>query len=431
MIAQLVLLAFASAPDASPRLLTLDEALATARAKQPQVRQSQAAVEAALARQDQARAPLLPQLGGNASYSRATANFTARPGSLPGQVSSSSGGSWDTFSYYNFGLSASQLLYDFGQARNRWRSAQAGTLAQQDNGRATLNLVLFGVRTAFFQARAAKGFVAVAADTLANQERHLKQIETFVEVGTKPEIDLAQARTDRANAQVQRITAENDYAAARALLNQAMGVEGPTDFDVADEAMGSLDGEDGATDTLLTEALDARPELAALESEVRAQQLTVRALRGAFGPSAYASTGFTDAGEHFSNLAWNWNVAVSVSVPIFQGGQTKAQVREAEANLAAIRAQSDALRQQVRLEVEQARLAVRAAKATLDASAEALVNARERLKLAEGRYETGVGNVIELGDAQVALTGAAQQKVQAEYKLAQARAGLVKALARP
>jgi Outer membrane efflux protein len=94
------------------------------------------------------------------------------------------------------------------------------------------------------------------------------------------------------------------------------------------------------------------------------------------------------------------------------------------------RAGLDLQRLQVRLEVEQARLAVRGAKSVLAASGDALVNAREALQLAEGRYQTGFGSIIELSDAQVALTAAAQQKVQAEYSLSQARAQLIKALGR-
>ena len=118
-------------------------------------------------------------------------------------------------------------------------------------------------------------------------------------------------------------------------------------------------------------------------------------------------------------------------MPLFQGWLTKAQVREAEWNLQGLQAQVDELRLQVRLDVEQSRLGVKAAKAALEASQEVLVNAKERLRLAEGRYETGVGSIIELGDAQVALTSAAQQTVQAEFRLASARAQLQRAIGRP
>ena len=73
---------------------------------------------------------------------------------------------------------------------------------------------------------------------------------------------------------------------------------------------------------------------------------------------------------------------------------------------------------------------VRAAKESIGATQEALVNARERLRLAEQRYEVGVGSAIELGDAQLALAQAAAQAVQADDRLATARAQLLRALGR-
>ena len=80
--------------------------------------------------------------------------------------------------------------------------------------------------------------------------------------------------------------------------------------------------------------------------------------------------------------------------------------------------------------MEQARLAVRAAKASLVAANEAETNAKEQLRLAEGRYAAGVGSIIELGDAQVAATTAQAQKVQADYNVSTARAQLLNALGR-
>ena len=82
------------------------------------------------------------------------------------------------------------------------------------------------------------------------------------------------------------------------------------------------------------------------------------------------------------------------------------------------------------MDVNAALLAVRAAKASQSATSEALENARLQLKLAEQRYQVGVGSSIELTDAQVALTQAAAQAVQATDNLSTARAQLVRALGR-
>ena len=86
------------------------------------------------------------------------------------------------------------------------------------------------------------------------------------------------------------------------------------------------------------------------------------------------------------------------------------------------------MKQQVLLAVEQARIAVLGAKRALGTADVLVQNARERLNLAEGRYQTGTGSIIELGDAQLALMSAQQQRVQAEYTLSTARAALLSAI---
>jgi len=193
-----------------------------------------------------------------------------------------------------------------------------------------------------------------------------------VRAGTRPFIELSQARADFANAEVQVVNADNAYQRSKLLLNQAMGVEGAIDYDVPSEALPPRPGEDGALEPLLQIALEARPEVASATEQVKAQQLLIRSARGAYAPSV----------------------------------------------------------QQVRVDVDQALLAIRAAKAAVSSSRNALTAARQRLSLAEGRYRNCSGSVIELGDAQIAAANAAAQVVQTDFQLSTARAQFVFALAR-
>jgi outer membrane protein len=123
-------------------------------------------------------------------------------------------------------------------------------------------------------------------------------------------------------------------------------------------------------------------------------------------------------------------VGVNLTWPLFQGGLTAGQSREAKANIEAAAAQLAQERLSIGVEVEQARLGIEAAKVVILAANDAETNARERFRLAEGRYESGVGSIIELDDAQLALLSAGAQKVQAAYDLAVARAELLSALGR-
>src|SRR5438067_6929188 len=240
---------------ATARILTLDEAVQTARANQPQLREAHASTDAARALADEARAPLLPQIAATAGYERGTANFIPQPGSSATSVATAGSTSARTYNFFSSGITVYQLLYDFGQTSQRWRSQQASAQATAELELSTAQQLDLTVRATFFGARANKALVAVAEETVADLQRHLERTQAFVKAGTRPDIDLFQARSDLATAQVQPINARNNYSQSRAQLNQAMGVEGPIDYDVADQSLGPTPGEDAPTDQLLVEAL--------------------------------------------------------------------------------------------------------------------------------------------------------------------------------
>jgi outer membrane protein len=406
------------------------------------VRVAEANVAASVGRTEQARAPLLPQVKADLLYERTTGNREQKP-----DRSFTVSNSFDTFNWFDGEISATQLLFDFGRSWNQWRAAEARGRSAADLERAVRLQALLDVRAAFFQARAGKALVGVARETLANQDRHLAQINGFVQAGTRPQIDLAQARADQANARVNLIRAEDAYAVSRAELNRAMGTVGSTDYDVADDNFPPVPGETGPLAPLLDEAIASRPELAALEAQIKAQELTLRAARGGYGPTLSAVAGASDAGIQFKQtflldpnnfgqvipyggMAWNVWIGARLTWGVFQGLQTRGEVHEAAAQLDAVRATRDGALHQAWVAVERASLGVRAAKEALVAADEALTAANERLRLAEGRYAAGAGSIIELSDAQLSATSTAAQRIAADYALAAARADLALALGR-
>jgi outer membrane protein len=411
--------------------LSLADAERAAVSEQPQVILARTQTAAADARAREARAPLLPQLTGTGQYLRETGNFAPRPGAIPSTSTATPASSLSTtYDFWTFGLTANQLIYDFGQTWGRYKAAQATTEAQRAAEQALKLQILFNVRKAYYNACAQKGLVDVAKETLDDQQRHLVQIQGFVRAGTNPEIDLAQGKTVVANAQVALINAQNNYAAAKAQLNQAAGLFTGTSYEVGIEEAAPVVDEDAPLDTLAKRAVAARPELAEIEKQREAQEKTLSAIKGAYGPSLSATAGGSYVGVALDGLVPNWDVGLILSWPIFQGGLTRAQVDEAAANLEGVDAQKNVELLQIRLDVEQARLAVRAAKSSIGAANDALTNGREQLRLAEARYSTGVGSIIELNDAQVAYANAEAQLVLARYGLATARVQLLAALGR-
>jgi len=420
------------APDtvAKAPVVTLAEALRAARAHQPALDLARGNATTSRGLADQARGALLPQLSGTVSYKRGTSNFVPQPGGMTMGTVPALTSSLATFPQWFAGLSASQLVYDFGETINRWKAARAAADAADESTHTTEAQVAYSARSAFFTARAAKDLVGVARDTLANQEKHLAQVTGFVEVGTHPEIDLTQAKADRATAQLQLINAENNYAVAKAMLNMAMGVERSVDYDLSDEEQPPVEGEDAQVEALIDFAKQSRPEMANLRLNLRSQELGLRSAHDMYWPNLGLAGSANDSGPYLDRTNWNFSGLVTLSVPLLQGGAIDAQIHQAQGQVVQAKAQLETERQQVRLDVEQARLGIRAAKGAIAAAEDALANTRDRLRLAEGRYATGVGSIIELGDAQVALTTTAAQKVSAQYQLYTARAQLLKALGR-
>jgi outer membrane protein len=434
---------------AAPRIMNLQPLERFAVTRQPQMLVAQAQIGIAEGNVEQARSPFFPQIAAVAEYAygnsiRPYSVTTSTPtsGTATGTTTTpsmattttSTGGTSLSFSsalgFWDFGLSGTQLIYDFGQTAGRYRSAKETLESQRLAERTTLLQVLLAVRRAYFTARANKELVDVQRETLRDQESHLTQVQGMVQVGTQPEIALVTQKAAVANARVQLITAQNNYETAKAQLNQAAGITGGTDYDVGNELVPPIDDEAQPLETLVNKAMQARPELATLDRQRSAQEASVSAAKGGFGPTLSATGSVAEEGLALDGLQPAWSVGGLISWPIFQGGLTHGLVRSAEATLSSIEAQRTLEELQVRLDVDSAQLAVRAGKATIGASEDAVANAREQLRLAEQRYATGVGNIIELDDAQVAYTAAAAQLVEARYALATARAQLLAALGR-
>lgn len=427
----------------SGRELRLADALAMARARQPQVKKARAEVSAAAGRTTSATAPLLPQLALSASYQHGYGSFRgagfgtgANTGATGGNNAAQSGvfgaGARSSFDFVSAGVSATQLIWDFGRTWNQRKAAVTLEEAAKDGERASLRQVTLAAKQAFFVAWGQRALVGVARDTLRNLEAHRAQVEGFVRAGTRPEVDLAQAKTDVANGRAQLISAENQYGLVKIQLFAALGMTATVDtLEVAEDEEPALPLESASTGELYASAVDQRPELVALERQREGQSLTARSLRGGYWPSLSATGSASITGTGLDALGPNWNVGASVMWPLFQGGITRGQVAEASALQLAAQADLDAQKLAVRTEVEQARLSVQSAKAMLEANAEALDNSRERLRLAQGRYDSGVGSFLELSDAEVSVAQARAQWVQGRVSLSTARAQLAAAIGVP
>jgi outer membrane protein TolC len=347
---------------------------------------------------------------------------TPTPGGKPVTVSTGP----STFNFYKTQVSFSQILFDFGQTFNQIRSAQASEQSLQADLTNQQDTVVLNVKQSYFSVLAARQLLGVADDTMRQDQKHLEQAQGRYHVGLAPKFDVTNAEVQVANAELNQLTARNNVAVAWETLRNAMGVNGPLDFDIADVGQRPVSITE---DQALTIAYANRPDLQSIQAQELANAEQITALQKTNLPTVTGNGAYQWSGSDFP-LQSGWMIGATVNLTIFNGLLTTSQVGEQKANLSNLKFNEDLLRQSIALQVRQAVLNLQQAAASIRVSEKALQLARENLDLAEGRYNAGVGNIIELTDAQASLTTAQANYVQALYTYNTQLAALENAMAK-
>jgi outer membrane protein TolC len=402
-------------PELAGKTISFEEAVTIALQAQPQIQARLYDYAAARFRVDQAFAPLLPQLTGTLSsqWSSSTVlSTTASGATVPVSVSRSFE---DTFLGQ---VSLSQLLFDFGKTAASVDAARKLAEVSRYDIELQRQLVTLAVKEAYINTLFAQRLIRVQRQALERADLNLKSVRGFYEVGTRPKSDVVRAEVDVANARVDTIRADNLERLARVALNTAIGVAATTKFDLVDNLV-YIKVTDSAED-LVSEALKRRPEYQQGKLRIEtAESLLKRSFRDFFpdivGTGSYGGVR-TDLNE-------SWTAGISLNWSIFDGGNRLARYREAKAILDASQQRLKATELDISREVEQTRSTVVESDERILAAQAAVASAQENFRLVQGRFDAGVGTILDLTDAQLALTQAQNTEDQAlaDFRIALAR----------
>lgn len=401
--------------------LNVDRVVSIAIERQPQLAAAQSTVRASESKIGQAVAAYLPQVNASGTYTK----IKNPPGSLSTSGSSGTISGVRTYEQYSGNISASQLLYDFGKTPNQiWIQKYGAEAARGDLGGVRSNVIL-AARQAYYGLLAAQRSRDVAKEVTGQFEQHLQQAKAFFEVGTKPKFDVIKAESDLSTAKLSLIKAENALKIAKVTLNNAMGVPDAPDYTIED----SLDvvKKEMTLPAAVETAYKNRPELLASQARVKAADEQVSYAYKGFFPSISATGSYIRSGQDFFPPE-GWNAGVAITWGLFNGFQTVHQVREAKANLDTARSNYELLKQNVLLEVQQAYLQLLQAKESIPTAELGVKQATENLEIATGRYNAGVGNPIEVTDAQITYSNAKNAFTQALYDYQVAAASLERSI---
>jgi outer membrane protein TolC len=439
-----------------PQRVTLQQAIAIAYAKSPLLAAARATVNVQRANTDLARTGYAPnvsagagvtesrtQAGGSAVSSSATTGSTSSGAGGSGSGGTTSGGTTTTTQSFasstspnrlsnSLSLSIRQLIYDGGRVAEQIRSAKATTDGSVATYQRQLQTVAFNVATAYYNQLAASRTTSVSLASV-NLDLVQEQLVTAqIRAGVAAQADLATAQLQTAQARLAVVRSQATELTSEASIANAVGLDAnitilPID-DAADPATVLQNSLPIAPyDTTLQRAIALRPDLASFQLAVLSARDTLKANRALRAPtlsgSGSASLASSDSsGGSFRNAS---SIGLSLSYPIFDQGNTNAEIALAQANLDL--AQANLVNQQlaISLSVKQALVGLVSARAGVDQANAEYRTARVVLQSTQAQYRAGVTTLVQLLNSQVSFIQSLTDQVTSIYTLRQAEQTLL------
>jgi outer membrane protein TolC len=363
---------------------------------------------------NQALAPLLPQVSGQVSSSWSQNAVLSGSGGSTFATQQSRRGE-DTLVAQ---VLLSQLLFDFGKNLAETEARRKLAEVAVEDVELQRQLISLTVKEAYTNTLFSQRLIRVQEQAQERAELNLRSAKGFFEVGTRPKSDVARAEVDVANAKLDLIRARNALRSAIVALNTAMAINVDTRTQIVDNLIYqpvTLDRQQ-----LRADSLRQRPEYRSAKLRAAAAEARERRAFRDFFPDV---SGTGSYGGTQKELNESWSLGLSLNWSIFDGGNRIARYQEAKANLEGAKANVQSTELDIVQNVEQAEIFVEETQERILAAQTLVASAQENFRLAQGRFDAGVGTILELTDAQLALTQAQNTESQAlaDYRISLAR----------
>lgn len=416
---------------AAPTTLTMDEAVDIALKNNKEVTSARFGIEKAQARVSEALGSALPTLNLSAVYQR---NVQVPVFFIPNFQDPSAGLQAVRVglkNQYNVGLQASQILFNSAVFTGIGAS-RIYEHAAMEQANATIAKVVTDTRKAFYATLLARDFAGISRASLKNGEENLANIQLLFKEGLVAEFDAIRAEVGVENIRPLVSQAEAAYKNAVSALQTQMGVG----LDETYEPIGSFDStlpDVPDEEVAMVRAMKENFDLRALELQVQVAGEFVTVSRSEYYPTLALYGNWTTQGQSdtFSNVlsATQSGVGLNLSMNLFNGLRSDARVQQAKADEQMLRTTMQQARDGIRLQVRAILNNLVSARQRINAQQRTVEQAQRGYDIAQIRYREGTGNLLEIGDADLALARARTNKVQALHDFYSAKADLDRVLA--
>jgi outer membrane protein len=386
--------------------LTLAEAEQTALRNNPRIGAAESQAQAAAQIRAQVRSALFPVVSGSVTGAGAPSDTRIAAGGINNPA---------IYSRFASGLTASQMITDFGRTSDLAESARLRANAEFETHKATRADILLGVNRAYIAGLRADAVIRTAEFTIAARQAIVDHAKALAESKLKSDLDVRFAQVSLSEAQLVLEMARNDRRAADVELSAALGYGVPQAFELVDQPAAELPSTDAQR--LIGEALVRRPELAGRRFELEAALKSAQAERKLRLPAVSAIASFGAIPVHTDKLVNGHYAALglNVSLPFLNGGLYQARRAEAEYKADAARRRLDETTQRIARDISIALISAQSASERMALGRQLLEQAALAVDLAQARYDLGLSSIVELSQAQLARMTAEIHTINARY----------------
>ena len=289
------------------------------------------------------------------------------------------------------------------------------------------------VKKSFYAVLLANDSYRVFKESYDNAMENYLDIKKKYEQGTVAEYDLIRADVTVKNSEPNMLQAENSLVLAKWQLKALMGMDLEQEIDCTGQLAdfeSVLFADYIATDTTLTANSDLK------QIDLQAQQLKKTLLMQKFDYLPTLSlTGmyqWNAMNNDFKFKNYNWTpysiIGVSLSIPIFSGGSKYHTIKQTQVSIHQMDLQREDTKRNLQLAVKQYLDNMKTCVKQFDAAQKGVEQANRGYKIAQKRYDTGGGTLLEMNDAELALTQAKLNLNQSIYNYMVAKSDMEKVL---
>jgi outer membrane protein len=314
------------------------------------------------------------------------------------------------------GVSVEQLITDFGRTANLLSSAHYAAKAEDENAAATRLQIILAVDKAFYNSLETEALVEVAQETVSARRLVVDKIQALTSAKLKSEIDLSFAKVDKARADLLLLEARNNYNASLASLSAILGYPDQQNFHLVEENK-EITPPPTDVNPLIAEAIQRRPEIAALKSEVEAAQKSASAEHDLWRPTVTALGVVGQAPVRDNSIpSWWGAVGVNVHIPVFNGFLYNARAKMADLQTGINRQRLQDFQDNLARDVRDAWQDSNRSFERLSVTQQLREQADLALDLAQSRYNLGLSSIIEFSQAELQKTEANIADTDAKYR---------------